>query len=158
MRTLVTRLRRVVALAFIGTAVACGGEDPVSVQSPETITFAPTLNVDLGAMFRSSTGLYTRDLVVGEGAEALAGKTIGVRYRGFLSNGTMFDSRTTGAFSFELGSRQVIDGWEQGFSGMRVGGTRQLVIPPSLGYGSVANGPIPAGSVLVFTVELVSVR
>ncbi len=153
-----TRLRRLATLSLICAAVACSGEDLVSVQSPETITFAPALNIDLSAMTRSSTGLYLRDLVLGEGAEALEGKTVGARYQGYLSNGTLFDSRTTGALTFQIGARQVIDGWEQGFTGMRVGGRRQLVIPPALGYGNVANGPIPAGSVLIFVVELMSVQ
>ncbi len=153
-----TRFRPLAVLSLICAAVACGGEDPVSVQSPETITFASALNVDLSAMTRSATGLYTRDLVVGEGALAQSGKLVGVRYRGYLSNGSLFDSRTSGAFTFQIGAHEVIDGWDQGFDGMRVGGTRQLVIPPALGYGNVANGPIPAGSVLIFTVELVSVQ
>ena len=147
------------ALLCVVALTSCGSDTLTGPQSPETITFAASLGVDLNAMTRSASGLYTRDLVVGTGAAAVNGKTLGMHYMGYLSNGTLFDGNTSASpFSFVLGANTVIQGWEQGIVGMQVGGRRQLVIPPSLGYGNSTVGPIPAGSVLIFTVDLVSVQ
>jgi FKBP-type peptidyl-prolyl cis-trans isomerase len=97
---------------------------------------------------------------VGTGAEAVAGKKISVNYVGTLADGTKFDSSydRNQPFEFTLGAGQVIAGWDQGVAGMKVGGKRKLVIPPSLGYGSQANGSIPANSTLTFEVELLAVK
>ena len=105
------------------------------------------------------------DLTVGSGADAVKGRTVTVNYTGWLydagkmdSKGSQFDTSIgRGPFSFVLGAGQVIAGWDQGVAGMKVGGTRRLVIPPSLGYGATAVGTIPANSTLVFDVELLSV-
>ncbi|HKB88470.1 MAG TPA: FKBP-type peptidyl-prolyl cis-trans isomerase [Patescibacteria group bacterium] len=104
--------------------------------------------------------LIIQDEVVGTGAEAVAGKNITVNYVGTLLDGTKFDSSydRNQPFSFDLGAGQVIQGWDQGFNGMKVGGKRKLTIPPSLGYGSMDQGPIPANSTLIFEVELLSVK
>jgi FKBP-type peptidyl-prolyl cis-trans isomerase FkpA len=98
------------------------------------------------------------DLREGTGATAFAGRNVIVTYTGWLydptktdSKGTQFDS---GTFPFLLGARQVIAGWDQGVVGMKVGGQRRLVIPPSLGYGSQGQGVIPPNSTLVFDVTL----
>jgi FKBP-type peptidyl-prolyl cis-trans isomerase FkpA len=84
------------------------------------------------------------------------GDTVRVHYTGWLTSGVSFDSsRTRGApFSFTLGQRRVIAGWEQGVAGMRVGEWRKLVIPPTLGYGQAGTGKIPPGAILIFEVEL----
>ena len=135
---------------------ACGSDGPTSVEDTR---FAPGLNVDLSAMTRTSTGLYYRDLTVGTGAVAPAVKSVSVYYRGWLADGTNFETRTSGApLTFPLGTGWAIKGWDQGIPGMHVGGKRQLVIPPSLGYGAEGRGPIPPNAVLVFEVELVSVQ
>ena len=111
----------------------------------------------------SATGtvadLRTFDVVVGDGAEAQSGDVLLVHYTGVLPDGTVFDSsRDRGQpFSFQLGAGQVIQGWERGFSGMHVGGRRILAIPPTLGYGSRANGVIPADATLIFDVELLQI-
>ncbi len=99
------------------------------------------------------------DSVVGTGVVAVSGKVISVNYLLALSDGTVIqNSKDFGApFSFVLGAGQVIQGWEKGFTGMKVGGVRTIVVPPSLGYGAQAVGPIPANSTLVFTVELLGV-
>ena len=99
------------------------------------------------------------DLVVGTGATAATADTVTVNYVGTLTNGTKFDSSydRNQPFTFVLGAGQVIAGWDQGIPGMKVGGRRRLTIPPSLGYGNVAYGPIPANSTLIFEVELVSI-
>jgi FKBP-type peptidyl-prolyl cis-trans isomerase len=107
-----------------------------------------------------SAGLEITDDVVGEGDEAVSGTKVSVLYTGTLEDGTVFDStanRNNTPFEFNLGSGQVIKGWEAGLVGMKVGGKRHLVIPPSLGYGSQANGSIPADSTLIFDVELITV-
>lgn len=101
------------------------------------------------------------DLVVGTGEEAVAGKTVTVHYVGRLTDGTVFDaSEPRGqAFTFQLGAGQVIQGWDRGVAGMKVGGTRQLVIPAELGYGARGAGNvIPPNATLVFDVQLLDVR
>lgn len=144
-------------LAFGVSMTACDS-DPTGVD-PRDVTFAAELEIDLDAMTRSSSGLYHQDLEVGTGATALPGRIVGVLYRGWLADGTLFDQRQDPGdpFYFGLGAGSVIDGWEEGVAGMRVGGVRKLVIPPSLGYGDRPNGPIPPNSVLVFEVRLMSV-
>jgi len=113
------------------------------------------------------TTLQITDVRAGTGAEAVNGRTVSVHYTGWLysssaadHHGTKFDSsRDRGTpFSFTLGAGQVIAGWDQGIAGMKVGSQRTLVIPPNLGYGNRANGPIPANSTLIFDVELLDVR
>jgi FKBP-type peptidyl-prolyl cis-trans isomerase FkpA len=105
------------------------------------------------------------DLRIGNGTEATAGKLVTVNYTGWLFDSTKTDQKgiqfetTAGAtpFSFQLGQGLVIAGWEQGIPGMKVGGLRRLVIPPSLAYGSSRNGPIPPNTPLVFEVEMMEV-
>jgi FKBP-type peptidyl-prolyl cis-trans isomerase len=96
----------------------------------------------------------------GSGAEAAAGKKVSVNYRGWLTNGQIFDENIDPSkpFSFALGSGQVIRGWDQGVAGMRVGGERLIIIPPAVGYGSTGKGPIPGNAVLVFDVKVVAVE
>jgi hypothetical protein len=107
----------------------------------------------------TASGLRITDLVVGEGAEAVAGQTVAVNYRGTLSDGREFDSSYgRGPFQFPLGGGRVIKGWDEGVAGMKVGGKRKLVIPPDLGYGSRgAGGVIPPDATLIFEVELLQV-
>ncbi len=121
-------------------------------------TFAPALGVDLSTMTRTASGLYYEDETVGTGTTAQASKPVTVHYTGWLANGTKFDSSVDRSqpFAFTPGVGMVIAGWDEGVVGMKVGGTRKLVIPPSLGYGSRSIGPIPPNSVLVFTVQLLS--
>ncbi|MGH9154430.1 MAG: FKBP-type peptidyl-prolyl cis-trans isomerase [Acidimicrobiales bacterium] len=107
-------------------------------------------------------GLLIEDIEVGTGPEATAGVNVDVHYVGVSwSDGRQFDAswdrRST--FSFRLGGGQVIDGWDQGVAGMKVGGRRRLTIPPELGYGSRgAGGVIKPGETLVFVVDLLGVR
>ena len=127
------------ALILLALA-ACGGGD--SGTAP---TGGGTLVID--------------DLVVGTGATAAVGDAVTVNYVGTLTNGTKFDSSYDRGqpYAFRIGAGQVIAGWDQGVSGMKVGGKRRLTIPPSLGYGNRANGAIPANSTLIFDVELLSI-
>lgn len=114
------------------------------------------------------TALKTTDTLAGTGAEASNGKRLTVHYTGWLydqrvagtQKGAQFDSSVGKTpFGFTLGAGQVIKGWDQGFSGMKVGGKRTLLIPASLGYGAQGAGAaIPANAALIFEVELVSVQ
>jgi FKBP-type peptidyl-prolyl cis-trans isomerase FkpA len=144
-------------LSLAGIGAACGS-DPAGIDARD-VTFAPELGIDLDAMTRSSNGLYLQDLEEGTGTTALAGRTVAVLYRGWLPDGTLFDERQNAAnpFRFRLGAGSVIAGWDQGLQGMRSGGVRRLVIPPSLGYGDRPTGSIPPNSVLVFEIRLMSV-
>ena len=105
--------------------------------------------------------LQIEDLQVGSGDEASTGKRVDVHYTGWLTDGTKFDSSLDRGkpFSFQLGAGQVIQGWDQGVAGMKVGGKRKLTIPPELGYGAKGTGDvIPPNAILVFEVELISVH
>ena len=106
-------------------------------------------------------GIQIEELRPGNGAEASPGTTVTVHYVGTLTNGQKFDSsRDRGkGFTFKLGAGQVIQGWDQGVAGMRVGQIRKLTIPPELAYGARGFPPvIPPNSTLVFEVELLSVQ
>jgi len=104
-------------------------------------------------------GLIVTDLVVGSGAVAKNGDTLVVFHVGRLTDSTVFDSSTRRPFWFRLGTGQVIRGWDLGLPGMRVGGTRRLVIPPDLAYGEQGVPPIiPPNATLVYDVQLIEVR
>jgi peptidylprolyl isomerase len=106
------------------------------------------------------SGLKYVDIQPGDGATPQAGQTVVVHYTGTLENGTKFDSSRdrNRPFSFKLGAGQVIKGWDEGLSTMKVGGRRQLIIPPELGYGARgAGGVIPPNATLVFDVELLRI-
>jgi len=135
---------------------ACGNPN---AGDPAKVTYASKLGVDLGAMQKSATGLYTQDVVVGTGAVAAAAKTVTVHYTGWFPDGTTFDTSRGGTpISFVLGTHAVIAGWDEGLMGMKVGGQRRLVIPSKLGYGSDGYpGAIPPDAVLIFDTELVGV-
>ena len=121
-------------------------------EKPEIEHFDPT----------PPTDLVITDITIGDGAEAAAGDTVSVHYVGVAhSTGEEFDaSYNRGApLDFRLGIGQVISGWDTGVQGMKVGGRRQLVIPPHLGYGNQgAGGVIKPGETLIFVVDLLDVR
>jgi FKBP-type peptidyl-prolyl cis-trans isomerase len=104
------------------------------------------------------------ELQTGTGAVLGTNQTATVAYKGWLTNGQLFDSSKLDsdgklqAFSFTMGQHQVIAGWEQAMAGMKVGGVRLLIIPPAVGYGPDGQGPIPGNSVLVFQVQLLGVQ
>lgn len=107
------------------------------------------------------SGLKYIDLKEGTGETPTKGQTVVVHYTGTLEDGTKFDSSRdrNSPFSFKIGVGQVIKGWDEGVGSMKVGGRRQLIIPPELGYGSRgAGGVIPPNATLIFDVELLSVR
>lgn len=104
--------------------------------------------------------LVIDDVLIGSGREVATGDTVSVHYIGRLQNGQEFDnSYNRGeAFTFTVGQGRVIKGWELGVVGMKVGGQRILVIPPTFGYGSSDVGPIPGDSTLIFAIELLSIQ
>lgn len=114
----------------------------------------------------SSAPFSQTDVRAGTGADAASGKVLTVHYTGWLydasktdGKGLQFETSVGGSpFMFSLGFGQVIPGWDQGLPGMKVGGLRRLVIPPSLAYGAVRNGPIPPNASLVFEIELIEVQ
>jgi FKBP-type peptidyl-prolyl cis-trans isomerase FkpA len=106
------------------------------------------------------SGLTIEDTVIGEGAAASSGRDIIVHYAGWLADGTQFDSskEKQDPFEFTLGKKEVMAGWEEGLRGMKVGGTRKLVIPPELAYRKDGAGDtIPPNETLTFEVELLAV-
>jgi len=105
------------------------------------------------------SGLAWQEILIGGGALAVDRRAT-VHYTGWLENGTQFDSSHDRArpFSFPVGAGRVIKGWDERVATMRVGGRRRLIVPSRLGYGDRAVGPIPAGSTLIFDVELIAVE
>jgi FKBP-type peptidyl-prolyl cis-trans isomerase len=152
-------MKQFVALAglcvLLTTASACRSGDSAPSTSGET-------------GLSSITTLQVTEVKLGTGTEATNGKTVSVHYTGWLysetaadHHGSKFDSSRdrNQPFQFNLGAGQVIKGWDQGVLGMKVGGQRTLIIPPSLGYGSAgAGGVIPPNATLVFDVELLGVQ
>jgi FKBP-type peptidyl-prolyl cis-trans isomerase FkpA len=106
------------------------------------------------------------DLTVGTGGDAVTGRLLTVNYTGWFygesrpdKKGPVFDTSAGGdPFQFVLGAGEVIAGWDQGLQGMRVGGVRRLVVPPTLAYGSTRSGPIPPNATLVFEIELLEIE
>lgn len=109
--------------------------------------------------YKTAQAAMFGEIVVGMGADVVVGKPVAVNYRGWLTNGQMFDHSKEGSpFIFTPGDHRVILGWEQGIMGMKVGGKRLLIVPPAVGYGAAGKDPIPANAVLVFEIELVAVQ
>jgi peptidylprolyl isomerase len=139
------------------------GEQPtVVVSEPSAPTEVPFAGPALPAgieIVDGPSGLKYADTQVGTGAEATGGP-VSMYYTGYLMDGTIFDSNTTGpGLQFDLGTGGVIQGWDLGIVGMKEGGKRRLIIPAELGYGAqgTPGGPIPPNAQLVFDVELVKV-
>jgi len=142
----------IVALAATA-AFAQSGTKRADNSAPTKVTGDGTKTAD---------GLQYWDIKVGTGATAKAGQAVSVHYTGWLTNGKKFDSSVDRGEPFTvqpLGSAPVIKGWNEGIIGMKVGGKRQLRIPPDLAYGSRGYpGVIPANAALIFDVELLSVQ
>ena len=153
-RTVPSALLVVLATVVLLAAPACGKDK----KGGEGFGKKPTVVVPSGT---PPTELQKKDLIVGKGAEATTGKKVTVQYVGVsFSTGKQFDASWDSgrAFPFTLGAGDVIKGWDQGVPGMKVGGRRQLVIPPDLAYGAGGYPPaIAPNETLVFVVDLVSV-
>jgi len=140
---------------------------PLPTKIPATITPTNAIinqqkqaspGAKMGNLTTTTDGLQIEDLMVGTGQEVESGDTITVNYLGTLQNGTKFDSSydRNQPFTTQIGVGQVIQGWDEGIVGMKVGGKRKLIIPSSLGYGSQPAGSIPPNSTLIFEVELLN--
>ncbi|HWF58501.1 MAG TPA: FKBP-type peptidyl-prolyl cis-trans isomerase [Candidatus Dormibacteraeota bacterium] len=147
------------ALPTTGATTSAPAQAPSSAASCTPAAAAVDNFAQTVPLTTTADGLKYGDITVGTGAMPQKGQNVTVQYTGWLTNGCTFDSsRQSGrtAFSFVIGATppNVISGWEEGLLTMRVGGKRRLVIPPQLGYGSSAQGPIPANATLVFDVQL----
>jgi FKBP-type peptidyl-prolyl cis-trans isomerase FkpA len=141
--------RRIIIAGLLASAIACGGSSNSTPTAPST-----------------SSSPYTQtDLVVGTGTTANNGNRVTVSYTGWLydtskplGKGNQFDSNSS--YLFPLGAGQVIRGWDQGVIGMRIGGSRRLIIPPELAYGSSTPDPakIPPNGTLLFDITLLNVQ
>ncbi len=157
------RIFKIVVFVVIATALVAGGlwynhrSDIQAAAEKQAATNAlRNQQMDMLTQFQNNI----KDVVAGTGETARNGDMVTVNYKGALDDGAVFDSSYTRGtpFTFTLGAGQVIQGWDLGLVGMKVGGTRTLVIPPDLGYGTKAVGPIPANATLHFTVELLKVE
>lgn len=150
--TMKTIVLIMVVFALAGTAITQTAPARKAAGGPTKVTGEPT---------KTASGLEYWDIKVGTGAVAQTGQHVKVDYTGWLTNGKKFDSSvgTGKPFDFMLGASQVIKGWDEGVVGMKVGGKRQLRIPPDLAYGAAGYpGAIPPNATLIFDVQLVDVK
>ena len=140
-----------VALIAAGCASSAG-----PAPDPAMVTYAAETGVDLSRMEETSSGLYIEEIAQGVGKNAMRGDRVRIHFVGWLPDGTLFDSTLGGEpYIFELGSDEVIRGWNQGIVGMKVGGRRRLVIRPGLAYGPRGRSPqVPPNAILVFEIQL----
>jgi FKBP-type peptidyl-prolyl cis-trans isomerase len=168
MRSIILSLGVMVFCLVLLVVVQVTGSSPAQADTPTAVQITnqqaqpevPMTESNASDVVTTPSGLKYRDIQVGDGATPQAGQTVFVHYTGTLENGTKFDSsRDRGQpFSFKLGVGQVIKGWDEGLSTMKVGGRRELIIPPDLGYGARgAGGVIPPNATLIFDVELLRI-
>lgn len=168
-------MRPLIVSALLALALASCGENPPGggvvqslrappipeeVPEPELIDYNPDLGIVISEMKKMDAGVLWQDDSVGVGDSLDVNMTAVVHYTGWLPDGTQFDTSREGGtpFTFRVGAGEVIEAWEVGVVGMRVGGRRKLVVPPALGYGSDPFGPLPGNAILVFEIELIEIR
>lgn len=152
MKTVIIAITLLALAALLVAQAAPAKKAPAMSSGPTKVTGAPT---------KAASGLEYWDIKVGTGAVAQSGMQVKVDYTGWLTDGTKFDSSVGSGrpLPFMLGGGQVIKGWDEGVAGMKVGGKRQLRIPPGLAYGAAGHPPqIPPSSTLIFDVQLVDVK
>jgi FKBP-type peptidyl-prolyl cis-trans isomerase len=147
----------VCCVALTACAQSGGAGSPTPQRSAiDTMTFAPSLEVDISKFTRTRAGSYYRDVIRGTGPAAALNRTLTVKYVISLPNGTVIETQTTPA-DIVLGE-SVIRGWRDAIPEMRVGGSRTIVLPPELAYGRAGYGAIPPRATLVFEIELIAVH
>ena len=163
-------LAMVAVIALVGcqeskTSTTSTGSTTSTTTTASPAAPAPATTVGAPSTAKEVTmpdGLKYQDMTVGDGALAESGSRVKVHYTGWLTDGTKFDSSVDRGtpFEFVIDGHQVIQGWDEGVKGMRVGGKRKLTIPPALGYGEqgTGGGLIPPNATLVFDVELLGVQ
>jgi len=145
-------MKLIITAAIFLVAAALMAQTKTDTSAPAKVT---------GDGVKTASGLQYWDIKVGTGAEAKPGSKVTVHYTGWLTSGKKFDSSVDAGkpFPFTIGHGDVIKGWDEGVAGMKVGGKRQLRIPPDLGYGERGYpGVIPANATLIFDVELLAVK
>jgi FKBP-type peptidyl-prolyl cis-trans isomerase FkpA len=162
--------RSLAAVIFFSsvTMTACGQQDAATNDVPADVSDITQSAEGATDKMEAITELQMTDVVQGEGATASAGQEVVVHYTGWLydpsqpeNKGEKFDSSVDRGepFIFPLGAGRVIQGWDEGFAGMQIGGKRILIIPPEMGYGARgAGGVIPPNATLLFEVDLLEVR
>jgi FKBP-type peptidyl-prolyl cis-trans isomerase len=151
--------RLVVLLAAVIIAPACTNTDEIFVPDIASTNFATALGVDIPNSIETSSGLFYRDISVGGGATVptASGTRVTIQYTGWLRNGVEFDDGTFSFITGTVGPGSAITGMDEGVRGMKVGGVRQLIMPPELAYGTEGTTGIPGQSILVFRVTLLSI-
>ncbi len=169
---IVTSTFIIIALAVLGIpyivgqslaeeSISSSSESSLAISSQDVVSSSLQSTSVSSRSLSSASELVVEDEIVGTGAEATSGRTVTVHYTGTLTDGTKFDSSLDRGepFSFDLGAGEVIQGWDQGVEGMKVGGKRKLTIPSELGYGERGAGAdIPPNATLIFEVELLEVN
>jgi peptidylprolyl isomerase len=150
----------VASLAFTGCLSDNVTEPPARIPI-DCETLATSLTASEASLTTTESGLKYRDQTVGTGATIASGQSLAIHYSGCLTDGTKFDKNTNteSPLVFTVGSGQLIQGFDEGVVGMKVGGRRQLVIPPELAFGELGSPPaIPPNATLVFTVDALAVQ
>lgn len=168
--------KRIHAFALVAAVLAVGCNETTSQSTSTSSTTSSTTATGVvpggaaagdasagGKMHKLASGLQYEDVMIGSGKMAEPGMNVSVHYSGWLTDGTPFDSsRKPGGqpLQFQLGAGRVIQGWEEGIKGMRIGGKRKLTIPPDLAYGAsgYGGGVIPPNATLLFDIELLDVK
>ena len=142
------------ALCLTALIIRCGKEAPV-VQA-RNLPPAPPLP---GAITTAS-GLQYVDLITGTGKTAADDDHVSVLFTGWLTDGTQFDNSLdkNNPFKFEVGETEVNKGWDEGVTGMKVGGKRKMIIPPALGFGAKGKGNVPPNATLIYEIELLAIQ
>jgi FKBP-type peptidyl-prolyl cis-trans isomerase FkpA len=152
-------------VVFVFVAIAIWGQTSAQTPVHKHVQAVPNTNAPTkvtGDGVKTDSGLQYWDIKVGTGEVAKDGDHVKVHYTGWLTTGKKFDSSVDAhqPFDFTIGKGEVIKGWDEGVTGMKVGGKRQLRIPPELGYGAsgTPGGPIPPNATLIFDIQLLAVK